>query len=158
GVRPGAIRRRRWEWGQPPTLSWRAAWAADAEWMSGKSRARLAPVLTKASSGMSDRSARQLSTMPAARQDSTWAAPNDSNRDAIDVASLHLPADLRTSELFLTKVRQPVLRDGLQLLGGTSAAFTVCSRSMSKPPSPRGRSPPGPSGRPPFYASAVTAG
>src|SRR5262249_10621883 len=57
GVRPGAIRRRRWEWGQPPTLSWRAAWAADAEWMSGKSRARLAPVLTKASSGMSDRRA-----------------------------------------------------------------------------------------------------
>src|SRR5262249_7961809 len=57
GVRPGAIRRRRWEWGQPPTLSWRAAWAADAEWMSGKSRARLAPVLTKASSGRSGRSA-----------------------------------------------------------------------------------------------------
>jgi hypothetical protein len=50
GHRHGA-RRRRWrEWEQPHTLSWRAAWAADAEWMSGKSRNRLAPVLTEASS------------------------------------------------------------------------------------------------------------
>src|SRR5262249_9901227 len=57
GCRSGAIGRRGGDWGDPPTLSWRAAWAADAEWMSGKSRARLAPVLTKASSGMSDRRA-----------------------------------------------------------------------------------------------------
>src|SRR5579872_6807003 len=38
----GALRRRGHEWGQPHTLSWRAALAADAEWMVGKSRARLA--------------------------------------------------------------------------------------------------------------------
>jgi transposase len=55
-VRHGARRRRWCEWGQPHTLSWHAASAADAEWMSGKSRNRLAPVLTKASSWMSDRS------------------------------------------------------------------------------------------------------
>ncbi len=41
---------------QPHPLSWRAAAAADAEWMSGKSRSRLAPVSTEASSWMSDRS------------------------------------------------------------------------------------------------------
>src|SRR5262245_62085205 len=35
-------------------LSWRSASADDAEWMSGKSRARLAPVLTDGSSWMSD--------------------------------------------------------------------------------------------------------
>src|SRR6267143_497618 len=33
--------------------SWRSAFAHDAEWMSGKSRPRLAPVLTEASSWMS---------------------------------------------------------------------------------------------------------
>ena len=38
-----ARRRRRCEWEQPYTLSWRSASADDAEWMSGKSRARLAP-------------------------------------------------------------------------------------------------------------------
>jgi hypothetical protein len=53
GARHGAVRRRRCEWGQPHTLSGRAAWAADAEWMSGKSRTRLAPVLTEAPSWMS---------------------------------------------------------------------------------------------------------
>jgi DNA invertase Pin-like site-specific DNA recombinase len=37
-------------------LSWRSAAAGDAEWMSGKSRTRLAPVLTGGSSWMSDRS------------------------------------------------------------------------------------------------------
>src|SRR5262249_44305845 len=36
-------------------LSWRSASAADAEWMFGRSRTRLAPVLTEASSWMSDR-------------------------------------------------------------------------------------------------------
>ena len=54
-VRHGALRRRWCEWEQPHTLSWRSATADDAEWMSGKSRARLAPVLTEASSWMSDR-------------------------------------------------------------------------------------------------------
>jgi len=54
GVRHGALRRRRREWEQPYTLSWRSASADDAEWMSGKSRARLAPVLTGGSSWMSD--------------------------------------------------------------------------------------------------------
>src|SRR5438128_5650866 len=38
-------------------LSWRPAAAGDAEWMSGKSRTRLAPALTAAPSWMSDRSA-----------------------------------------------------------------------------------------------------
>jgi hypothetical protein len=47
------------KWEQPHTLSCRSASADDAEWMSGKSRARLAPVLTEASSWMSDRSARR---------------------------------------------------------------------------------------------------
>src|SRR5262249_39614260 len=42
GVRHGAMRRRWCEWEQPHTLSWRSATADDAEWMSGKSRARLA--------------------------------------------------------------------------------------------------------------------
>jgi len=55
GVRHGALRRRRCEWEQPHTLSWRSAFADDAEWMSGKSRDRLALVLTEASSWMSDR-------------------------------------------------------------------------------------------------------
>src|SRR6516165_6132391 len=41
-------RRRRWcEWEQPHTLSWCSASADDAEWMSGKSRARLAPGLDR---------------------------------------------------------------------------------------------------------------
>ena len=40
--------------------SWRSAVADDAEWMSGKSRTRLAPVLTEASSWMSDRSAQRV--------------------------------------------------------------------------------------------------
>src|SRR5262249_2954073 len=54
GVRHGAARRRRCEWEQPHNVSWRPAAAGDAEWMSGKSRARLAPALTKAPSWMSD--------------------------------------------------------------------------------------------------------
>src|SRR5262249_12881614 len=53
GDRHGAMRRRRREWGRPHTLSWRAAWAGDAEWLSGKSRNRLALVLIEASSWMS---------------------------------------------------------------------------------------------------------
>src|SRR5262249_53578455 len=57
GDRHGAMRRRWCEWEQPHTLSWRAAWAADAEWMSGKSRNRLAPDFTEASSWMSVRRA-----------------------------------------------------------------------------------------------------
>src|SRR5262245_15423382 len=40
---------------QPHTLSWRSLAADDAGWMFGKSRTRLAPALTKASSWMSDR-------------------------------------------------------------------------------------------------------
>ena len=55
-VRRGASRRRGIEWERPHTLSWRSAIADDAEWMSGKSRNRLAPVLTEASSWTSDRS------------------------------------------------------------------------------------------------------
>ena len=42
---PWRLRRRGHEWGQPHYLSWRTALAADAEWMVGKSRARLAPGL-----------------------------------------------------------------------------------------------------------------
>jgi hypothetical protein len=49
-VRLGASRRRGIEWERPHTLSWRSAIADDAEWMSGKSRHRLALVLTEASS------------------------------------------------------------------------------------------------------------
>src|SRR5262245_22676083 len=46
-ARHGA-RRRRWrEWEQPHEVSWRPAWAGDAEWMFGKSRTRLAPGLDK---------------------------------------------------------------------------------------------------------------
>src|SRR6266403_305871 len=52
-VRHGALRRRWCEWEQPHTLSWRSALADDAEWMSGKSRTRLAPVLTSIPSWMS---------------------------------------------------------------------------------------------------------
>src|SRR5262249_45304419 len=55
GVRHGAPRRRRCEGEQPHYVSWRPAEAGDAEWMFGKSRTRLAPALTKASSWMSDR-------------------------------------------------------------------------------------------------------
>ena len=40
-----------------PYFLWRSAVADDAEWMSGKSRNRLAPVLTEASSWTSDRCA-----------------------------------------------------------------------------------------------------
>ena len=43
----GALRRRWCEWERPHTISWRSASADDAEWMFGKSRYRLAPVLTK---------------------------------------------------------------------------------------------------------------
>src|ERR1043166_3122235 len=61
GVRHGATRRRWREWEQPHTISWRSAVADDAEWMSGKSRDRLALlVLTEASSWMSDRRAQGL--------------------------------------------------------------------------------------------------
>ena len=60
-VRRGASRRRGCEWERPHTLSWCSAKADDAEWMSGKSRDRLAPVLTEASSWMSDRSAQDRS-------------------------------------------------------------------------------------------------
>jgi hypothetical protein len=49
-VRRGALRRRGVEWERPHTLSWRSAIADYAEWMSGKSRDRLAPGLTEASS------------------------------------------------------------------------------------------------------------
>src|SRR5208283_3815673 len=55
-VRRGASRRRGIEWERPHTLSWRSTKVDDAEWMSGKSRNRLAPVLTEASSWTSDRS------------------------------------------------------------------------------------------------------
>src|SRR5215831_8780815 len=58
-VRRGASRRRGVEWERPYTLSWRSAEVDDAEWMSGKSRNRLAPVLTEASSWTSDRRAQQ---------------------------------------------------------------------------------------------------
>jgi hypothetical protein len=57
-VRRGGSRRRGMEWERPHTLSGRSAQADDAEGMSGKSRNRLAPVLTEASSWTSDRSAR----------------------------------------------------------------------------------------------------
>src|SRR5262245_59919985 len=56
-VRRGAMRRRGVEWERPHTFSWCSAFADDVEWMSGKSRNRLAPVLTEASSWTSDRSA-----------------------------------------------------------------------------------------------------
>src|SRR6516162_10937000 len=46
-VRRRAARRRGVEWEQPHTLSWCSASADDAEWMSGKSRARLAPGLDR---------------------------------------------------------------------------------------------------------------
>ena len=58
-VRHGALRRRWCEWEQPHYLSWCSASADDAEWMFGKSRTRLAPVLTEASSWMSDPAQRQ---------------------------------------------------------------------------------------------------
>ena len=48
------------EWERPHTLSWRSALADDAEWMSGKSRSRLAPVLTEASSWASERTRQVL--------------------------------------------------------------------------------------------------
>src|SRR5262249_55586202 len=57
GVRHGALRRRWREWERPDTVSWRPAEAGDAGWMFGKSRTRLAPVLTEAPSWMSDRNA-----------------------------------------------------------------------------------------------------
>jgi hypothetical protein len=57
-VRRGASRRRGIEWERPHTLSWRSAMADDAEWMFGKYRNRLAPILTEASSWTSDRCAR----------------------------------------------------------------------------------------------------
>jgi hypothetical protein len=60
------MRRRRCEWEQPHNVSWRPAKAGDAEWMFGKSRSRLAPVLTEAPSWMSDRS--RLRKMPWARR------------------------------------------------------------------------------------------
>ena len=63
-VRHGALRRRWCEWEQPHTLSWRSAAADDAEWMSGKSRARLAPVLTDGSSWMSDRRVQVPARLP----------------------------------------------------------------------------------------------
>ena len=59
-VRHGAVRRRRCEWGQPHYLSWRPAPAGDAGWRFGKSRARLAPILTGGSSWMPDRSAQDF--------------------------------------------------------------------------------------------------
>ena len=62
-VRHGALRRRWCEWEQPHYLSWCSASADDAEWMFGKSRTRLAPVLTEASSWMSDRSAQALTSV-----------------------------------------------------------------------------------------------
>src|SRR5262245_57058428 len=43
--------------GQPHNLSWRPAGAGDAEWMSGMSRLRLAPVSTEIPSWMPDRRA-----------------------------------------------------------------------------------------------------
>jgi hypothetical protein len=49
---------------RPHTLSWRSAEADDAEWMSGKSHHRLAPILTEASSWTSDRSAQRILTWP----------------------------------------------------------------------------------------------
>jgi hypothetical protein len=56
-VRHGATRRRRCEWEQPQITHGAPPTTDDAEWMSGKSRARLAPVLTEALSWMSDRHA-----------------------------------------------------------------------------------------------------
>src|SRR6516165_7381557 len=47
GDRHGALRRRRCEWEQPYTLSWRSAKADDAEWMFGQSRSRLCPGLDR---------------------------------------------------------------------------------------------------------------
>jgi hypothetical protein len=55
--RTRASRRGGIEWERPYTLSWRSAMADDAEWMSAKSRSRLAPVLIKASSWTWDRHA-----------------------------------------------------------------------------------------------------
>src|SRR5262249_31376719 len=54
-VRHGAMRRRWCEWGRPQYVSWCPATAGDAEWMFGRSRNRLAPVLTGGSSWMPDR-------------------------------------------------------------------------------------------------------
>ena len=66
-------------------FSWRSAKADDAEWMFGKSRNRLAPVLTEASSWMSDRRA-QVAFGQATRNGmhesgrSTGALPDASSR------------------------------------------------------------------------------
>ena len=48
-VRRGASQRRGIEWERPNTFAWCSAKADDTEGMSGKSRHRLAPVLTEAS-------------------------------------------------------------------------------------------------------------
>src|SRR5262245_49756291 len=48
--------------GQPHNVSWGSGAAGDAEWMSGKPRARLAPALTVAPSWMSHRCALQVMT------------------------------------------------------------------------------------------------
>jgi hypothetical protein len=58
-VRRVAWRRRGVEWERPYTLVWRYALSDDAEGMSGKSRHRLAPVWTEASSWTSDRGAQR---------------------------------------------------------------------------------------------------
>jgi hypothetical protein len=59
-ARRGASRRRGIEWERPHSVSWHSAIADDAEWVSGKSRNRLAPVLTEASSWRSDQRAHPL--------------------------------------------------------------------------------------------------
>jgi hypothetical protein len=67
-ARQGAVRRRWCEGGQPHTASRRAAWAADAQWTSGESRARLAPALIEAPSWMPDQSALGRMTRRSSRQ------------------------------------------------------------------------------------------
>ncbi|HVK09775.1 MAG TPA: hypothetical protein VM597_13450, partial [Gemmataceae bacterium] len=60
---------------QPHTVSWRPATAGDAEWMLGKSRDRLAPVLTGCSSWMPDRRAQRRGRPIQGRCRSTTAPP-----------------------------------------------------------------------------------
>src|SRR6516225_5261054 len=63
------------EWERPHTRSWRSAKADDAEGMSGKSRDRLAPVLTEASSWTSDRSAQRAGRSGACEREG-WKVPS----------------------------------------------------------------------------------
>ena len=133
GVRHGALRRRRCEWEQPHYISWRPAWAGDAEWMFEKSRTRLAPALTEASSWMSDGSRQEHRRNPRPDPPQRWHTSRQASNVSATPSRSRVSRSTRYSTVVLTgdtvrhrlRLAKP---GGVNRLAGHPEAFRTTAR------------------------------